>query len=94
MSKQIVRQEGAARTPAVIVSELTRFGKLEGMKVECNRFYKYFSFEGEYFETTHLNNNGSVGEAVAIRRISREDLNYLLPTAIKSGSYNYKIGGF
>lgn len=84
--------KGSARTPEIIVSELSKYGKLEGIKTEANRFYKYFSFDGRYYESTHLNNNGSVGEAISIREISIEQYNYLLPT--RGSSFDYKIGGF
>ena len=94
MSKEIqfIRKEGASRTPAVIVSELERYGKLEGMKTGKFRFYKYFSFDGRYYEATYLNDSGSVGEVVSIRKITKDQFNFLLPT--RSGGYDYKIGGF
>lgn len=94
MSNQIVRKEGAARTPEVIVSELERYGRLEGMSTKRNYFYKYFSFTSDYFEVTYLNNNGSVGKVVSIRRISERDFNYLLPKREDPRGYDYRIGGF
>lgn len=89
---QKVLKEGAARTPAVIVGELERYGRLEGMSVKGNYFYKYFSFMQDYFEVTYLNNNGSVGDVVSIRRISEAEFNFLLPK--RETGLDYKIGGF
>ena len=83
---------GSARTPDVIVSELEKYGKLEGMKTGKFRYYKYFSFEGRYYEATYLNDNGAVGAPVSIRKITTDQFNYLLPT--RSSGYDYKIGGF
>ena len=85
-------KEGAARPPAVIVGELERYGRLEGMSTKKNYFYKYFSFESLYYEVTYLNDNGSVGDVVSIRRISEADFNYLLPK--RETGLNFKIGGF
>lgn len=94
MNNQIVRKEGAARTPAVIVSELERYGRLEGMSTKRNYFYKFFSFMQDYYEVTYLNDNGSVGEVVSIRRITKDEFNYLVPHAADISGLNFKIGGF
>lgn len=86
------KSTGSARTPEIIVSELEKFGKLEGMKSAQFRFYKYFSFEGRYYEATYLNESGAVGRVVSVRKITEEQYNFLLPT--RSSGYDYKIGGF
>ena len=100
MNKQVVyiRKENGTKTPRQIAEELDRYGKLEGLVVKDGYFFKYYSYENTAIEITCLDKNGSVGEAISVRKIPFEALDTLIPSRyiskVKREAYNYQIGGF
>lgn len=95
-----MKQITFTKTPRQIAEDLNRYGKLEGIVAKLDYFYKYYSYEDTAVEITCLNNNGSVGEAVSVRRIPYEYIDKLIPSRYKAklqqerDAYSYKIGGF